>query len=210
MEEHGLKKDPRAMRMIRAIALLSICLPILSALFLTTLIFAHQNTVTLNIQTQDNGVAVIEALVELPAPPKVAFHVLTDYQNWPALFPEGVQVTVTPCQGPCVVTDLLIPHGFLPWETRLQATSHEQPPHTLETRLIEGDYLQYNQVWRLTPTSTGEHTYATLNLTLQPKGWIKQWTPDFLYRWMLRKEMEEHLNRLQRQVTLRMISADED
>jgi hypothetical protein len=40
---------------------------------------------------------MIQARVKLSAPPDVVFGVLTDYANWPTLFPPGVEVKVTKC-----------------------------------------------------------------------------------------------------------------
>ena len=166
-------------------------------------VFATSHTSTLDIQLQGEGIAIIHALVDLPRQPEIVFDVLTDYDRWPTLFSEGVQVKVERHSDQWVVTDLIIPHGIIPWETRLKAKSKATQPEKLETVLIDGDFLQYAQVWQLRSVQEGTRTHAELNLTLQPKGWIMKWIPDFLYRWIVKGELEDHFDKLFREVVRR-------
>ena len=166
-------------------------------------IFAADDPNTLEIRIEGDGVAMIEARIELPAPPDVAFTVLTDYPNWPALFPYDVVIQIEKFPDGSVVTDMTIPHKVLSGTTHLKTKSTETPPHKLETTLIDGDFYQYEQVWRLTPKQDGQYTCAELNLKLQPKGWIMKLVPEFLYRWLLRGDLEEHFEKLRIQVRLK-------
>jgi len=166
-------------------------------------IFAADDSQTLDIQIEGDGIAIVEASLELPIPPDVVFTVLTDYPNWPALFPYGVEIQIEKILDDFVVTDMTIPNKIFSWTTHLKAKSRETPPHKLETTLVDGDFHQYEQVWQLTPMQDGKYTRAELNLTLQPKGWIMKLVPEFLYRWLLRGDLEAHFEKLRQQVRLR-------
>ena len=162
--------------------------------------FAADEFHKLEVQIEGKGLAMIEAQVDFPAPPDVVFTVLTDYPNWPKLFPDGVEVEVERKSGRSVVMDMKIPQRVLSGKMRLKAKWRETPPHKLETTLIEGDFLRYEQVWQLTPMQDGKYTRAELNLTLQPKGWIMKVVPEFLYKWALREDLKEHFEKFRKQV----------
>lgn len=166
-------------------------------------ILAADEPKSLHVRIEEDGVAVIQAQIKLPAPPDLVFTVLTDYTNWPLLFPDGVTTQVERLADHVVVTEMTIPHKIFFSKTRLKAESTETPPHKLETKLIEGDYLQYDQVWRLTPIQEGKYTRAELNLTVQPNGWIIKLVPALLYRWGLTVDLQEHFEKLRRQVLVK-------
>ncbi len=166
-------------------------------------IFAADDFQTLDIQIREDNIALVEARVEFQVPPEVVFTVLTDYPNWPVLFSYGVEVQVEKFPDDSVIIDLTIPHKVLSWTTRLKVKSRETPPHKLETTLVDGDFLQYEQVWQLTPMQDGKYTRGELTLVLQPKGWIMKLVPDFLYKWLLRGDLEAHFEKFQKQVQLR-------
>ncbi len=166
-------------------------------------IFAADDAQTLEIQIKGDGIAIVEASLELPVPPDVVFAVFTDYPNWPILFPHGVEIRIEKFPDDSVVTDMTIPHTILSWTTHLKAKSRETPPHKLETTLVDGDFHQYDQVWQLTPIQDGKYTRAELHLTFQPKGWMMKLVPEFLYKWLLRGDLEAHFEKLRQQVRLR-------
>ena len=172
----------------------------------TLKILAADDSHTLDIQIEGEGVAIVHALIHFPFQPDVVFAVLTDYPNWPVLFPYDVEMKIEKFPHDTVVTDLTIPHKILSWTTRLKVKSRETPPHKLETTLVDGDFLQYEQVWQLTPMREGQNTRGELNLRLQPEGWIMKLVPDFLYKWLLRGDLEEHFEKLQRQLRLKQES----
>ena len=173
-------------------------------LFYSGGVYAEDPSHTLNIEIQDKGTAVIHARIELQTAPDQAFKILTDYDQWPTLFPEGFHIHITDCSGNCsVIADMVIPHALVSWTTHLRARSQEYPPHTFELHLVDGDYLQYQLKWEFAPAQEAESTHATMNLVVQPKGWLAEWTPDFLYEWTIRKGLEDHFTRFQQQAILR-------
>ena len=165
--------------------------------------FADEKSSALDIDIQEQGTAKIHAYLELKTNPQHAFEILTDYEHWNKLFPQGFAITLAECPGVCsVIADMTIPHVLVPWSTRLRAKSIEHPPHTFELHLLDGDYEQYYLRWGLARSNTNNTTSATMTLILQPKGWLTTWTPDFLYEWTLRNGLEDHFERIQRQVGL--------
>ncbi|GJL67329.1 MAG: hypothetical protein NPIRA05_23000 [Nitrospirales bacterium] len=165
---------------------------------------AEERPPRLAIEIHEKGTALIQASIELQTPPDQAFMILTDYEQWPTLFPEGFHIHLTDCQEDCsVVADMIIPHVLVSWTTHLRVTSHESPPHMFELHLLDGDYLQYQLRWDFAPTQNSENTLATMSLTLQPKGSLTDWTPNFFYEWTLRNGLENHFKRIQQQVALR-------
>ena len=165
--------------------------------------FGEDQESALDIKIQEKGLAIIHAVVDLPTPRVVVFDVLTDYSSWPILFPDGVQVSVDQGKDQWVVTDLSIPHSILPWTTRLITRSKGTLPTKVETVLVDGDYLQYEQTWQLVSIRDGKGTLAELDLTLQPKGWLMKLVPDFIYQWNLQEELEDHFEKLEREVKAR-------
>jgi len=172
-------------------------------LFESQPIFAADDSQTLDIRIEGDAIAMVEARLELLVPPDVVFTVLTDYSNWPVLFPHGVEIRIEKLSDDSVVTDMTIPNKIFSWSTHLKARSRETLPYKLETTLVDGDFHQYRQVWKLTPMLDGKYTRAELTLTLQPKGWIMRLVPEFLYRWLLRGDLEAHFEKLRKQVRLR-------
>jgi len=166
-------------------------------------ILAADDSHTLDIQINDENVALVEARVKFQAPPEVVFSVLTDYLNWPVLFSYGVEIQVEKFPDDTVVTDLTIPHKVLTWTTHLKVRSRETPPYKLETTLVDGDFLQYEQVWQLTPMQDGKYTRGELTLMLQPKGWMMRLVPEFLYKWLLRGDLEDHFEKFRKQVRIK-------
>ncbi len=155
----------------------------------------------LDIDLQESGVAKIHAELFIEAPPKQVFHILTDYEHWPTLFPEGFQIELFPCSEECsMIADMIIPNALIPWTTHLRAQSREYPPHTFELHLIEGDYLEYQLIWKFAPTDVPKQTHATMNFTLQPQKTITDMIPDFLYEWAIRKGLEDHFDKIRQQV----------
>ncbi len=165
---------------------------------------AENTSPTLYIEIQDKGIAIVHGRVDLPTTPEEAFNILSDYEQWPALFPEGFHIEIADCFENCtVVADMIIPHAIVPWTTHLRAKSIEHPPNTFELHLIDGDYLQYQLKWEFEPGQEAEKTHATMDLLLQPKGWLAEWAPDFFYEWTIRKGLEDHFKRVEQQVTLK-------
>ncbi|GJL56593.1 MAG: hypothetical protein NPIRA02_37250 [Nitrospirales bacterium] len=158
----------------------------------------------LTIEIQDRGTAIIHATMELPIPPEQAFTLLTDYEQWPTLFPEGFQIHLTDCAENCtVIADMVIPHALVPWTTRLRVQSHESPPHMFALHLLDGDYVQYHLRWEFAPALDVKKTRATMRLTFQPNGLLAEWTPDSLYAWTIRKGLEDHFAKIRQHIYLR-------
>ncbi len=179
-------------------------LTIVFSLFRPVLSLAEEGSPILTIEIQEKGTALIHASIELPTAPDQAFMILTDYGQWSTLFPEGFHIHLTDCPEDCsVIADMIIPHVLVSWTTHLRVTSHESPPHMFELHLLDGDYLQYQLRWDFSPTQDSENTLATMSLTLQPKGSLTDWTPNFFYEWTLRNGLEDHFKRIQHQVRLR-------
>jgi len=166
--------------------------------------FAEEPPQILTIEIHEKGTALIHGSIELRATPDQAFMILTDYERWPTLFPEGFHIHLADCSEDCsVVADMVIPHALVSWTTHLRVTAHESPPHMFELHLLDGDYLQYRLRWEFSPIPDSEKTLAIMSLTLQPKGSLTDWTPNFFYEWTLRNGLEDHFERIQQQVTLR-------
>ncbi len=165
--------------------------------------YTEEYPYALDIKLQKHGVANIHAQLKIQAPPSLVYHVLTDYEHWSTLFPEGFQIHLSPCSKDCtIMADMLIPHTFIPWDTHLRVKSIESPPLSFELHLLEGDYVQYHLRWKLAPTEIPGQTQAVMDFLLQPKSSIMNLTPDFLYEWALRKGLEDHFNKIQEQVTV--------
>ena len=167
--------------------------------------YTEESPYALDIEIQEHGIANIHAQLTIQAPPHLVYHVLTDYEHWPTLFPEGFQIHLSPCSHDCtIVADMLIPHTFVPWDTHLRVKSIESSLHSFELHLLEGDYVQYHLRWKLTSTEIPAQTQAVMDFILQPKTSIMKWTPDFLYEWALRKGLEDHFDKIQQQLAVRL------
>lgn len=147
----------------------------------------------------DHGLATVKALVDLPGTPEVALAVLTDYANWPTLFPHQPRINAVRSEKGIVVTDMSIPRCFSPGEYRLITETRQTQPGRLETTLLDGDFVRYVRIWEVTPTQEGAHTRARLMLEVQPKAW----TPDWLLSLALKWELEEHFEKLRDRVLLK-------
>ncbi|WP_447970454.1 SRPBCC family protein [Nitrospira sp. M1] len=181
--------------------LLFVLLHMVLSLFRPEWASAEDPSQLLAIEIQDHGTAVIHATMELLTAPDQAFAILTDYEQWAALFPEGFHIHLTDCAEACtVVADMIIPHALVPWTTRLRVQSQESPPHLFELHLLDGDYLQYHLRWEFAPALDTKKTRATMSLTLQPKGSLTNWTPNFLYEWTLRNGLEDHFEKIRQHI----------
>ena len=154
---------------------------------------------TLDIQALPDGGATARATLVLAGPPDTVHAILTDYANWPSLFPPGLRLASIRREPHRVVTELYVPRHVLTGELRLVTASHEPEPGRLEMTLIEGDFSRYRRTWRLIPADDGATTRATLELEFQPNQWVPHW----LLTIFLRKDLEEHFSRLQAAVTAR-------
>lgn len=153
----------------------------------------------LDIQVLPDGLARVHARVELAGPPEVARLVLTDYEHWPDLFPPGLRIVEIRREAQGVITDLWAARHILPGELHLVTETRETTPDRLDTTLIEGDFHRYTRTWQLLPGATETTTTATLDMDVQPKGWV----PDWLFTTFLRRDLEAHFTRLQAAVAAR-------
>ncbi|MCA9471583.1 MAG: SRPBCC family protein [Nitrospirales bacterium] len=165
--------------------------------------FAGEEPYTLQIEVLDHGAARIHGRLTLLTDPQHAFKILTDYEHWNALFPQGFQIQLFECLEDCtVIADMTIPHALVPWSTHLRVKAVEHPPQTFELQLLEGDYEQYHLRWEFTQGKGKNITLATMTLLLQPQGWLAAWTPNVLYEWTLRNGLEDHFERILTQVSV--------
>lgn len=158
-----------------------------------------ESSATLDIQPLPDGGAAARATLILAGPLDTVHAILTDYENWPSLFPPGLRLASIRREPHRVVTEIYVPRHMLAGELRLVAASHEPEPGTLEMTLIEGDFSRYRRTWRLIPADDGATTRATLELEFQPNQWVPHW----LLAIFLRKDLEEHFSRLQTAVAAR-------
>jgi hypothetical protein len=156
-------------------------------------------TVTLNIDVNPAGVAHVQAVLTLSAPPSVAQAVLTDYPHWPLLFADGLRIAAITQGKDGVQTDLYIRRHFLPGELHLVTLTREAAPGVLETSLIAGDFYQYHRTWTLTPGIDTRETHAELAMDIQPK----QGLPGWLFSFLLRRDLFVHFDKLRAEVQSR-------
>lgn len=154
---------------------------------------------TLDIQALPDGGAAARATLVLAGPLDTVHAILTDYANWPSLFPPGLRLASVRREPHRVVTEIYVPRHVLAGELRLVTASHEPEPGKLEMTLIEGDFSRYHRTWLLIPAEDGATTRATLELEFQPNQWVPHW----LLAIFLRKDLEEHFARLHAAVTAR-------
>ncbi len=150
-------------------------------------------TYSLDIQVLPDGLARVHAQVELPGSPAIARLVLTDYEHWPDLFPPGLRLVGIRREGRGVVTDLWASRHILPGELHLVTETRETTPTRLDTTLIEGDFHRYSRTWQFSPEAATSRTIATLDMEVQPKGWVPHW----LFTRFLKQDLEAHFVRLQ-------------
>jgi hypothetical protein len=155
--------------------------------------------VTLNIHVNPAGVAHVQAVLGLSAPPSVAQAVLTDYPHWPLLFPDGVRIASVTQEKDGVQTDLYVQRHFLPGELHLVTLTREVAPGVLETSLVDGDFYQYRRTWTLTPGLSTCETRAELAMDIQPK----QGLPGWLFSFLLRRDLLAHFEKLRTEVQSR-------
>lgn len=171
----------------------------LLGLFMPPVLRAASSVFVLNIAVDPAGVAHVRAVLDLPASPAVAHAVLTDYAQWPRLFPDGLRIVGIQQGRDGVRTDLYLRRHFFPGEFHLVTLTREIAPGRLQTSLIEGDFLQYQRTWTLTVgPGTGE-THAELAMDIQPK----QGLPGWLFTFLLRRELLAHFDKLRAEVQSR-------
>jgi hypothetical protein len=159
---------------------------------------AHQGY-SLDIRVLPDGSARVHAQVELAGPPDVARLVLTDYEHWPDLFPPGLRIAGIRREARGVITDLWATRHILPGELHLVTETRETTPDRLDTSLVEGDFHRYTRTWQLSPGPSEPATTATLEMEVQPKGWV----PDWLFTIFLKQDLEAHFVLLQTAVAAR-------
>lgn len=155
---------------------------------------------SLDIQVFADGLARVHAQVQLPGPLEAARFVLTDYDHWPDLFPPGLRLAAIRREAHGVITDFWAARHILPGELHLITETRESGPTRLETTLIEGDFHRYSRTWQLSSDATASRTTATLDMEVQPKGWVPAW----LFTRFLRQDLEAHFLRLQAAVAARV------
>ena len=146
----------------------------------------------LDIQIDENGTATVKALLELPGTPSITHDVLTDYDQWPTLFPAGLRLATIRREPDRVVTDLYVQARVLPGELRLMIETREPRPGQLDAHFLAGDFQRYERTWRLSPAVNGTRTKAELDMLIQ----LKQWAPHWLVATLLRQDLEEHFRKL--------------
>lgn len=185
----------------------------------------------LNIQVDETGTAHIAAVLELSGKPSVARAVLMDYRRWPALFPHGLRIAAGREEKGVVTADLYVSRYFLPGEWHLITETRETEPGRLETRLIDGDFLRYHRVWRLTPVNQGHASADTVHAgrslldptqtpdLLPPRTALpepaeqthaelemevqpKAWIPRWIFMILLKRELAEHFVKLQDEIAV--------
>ena len=155
-------------------------------------IWALEPSDSLSVEIDSKGVALIQARLILPAPPLSVHKVLTDYDRWPDLFPHPPSINNIVREQDQTVVDMSIPAFLLPFTLHLVTATRERSAFQIETRLMKGDFLQYEWVWRFSPTQGGKATLARMTFRVAPTIW----TPDWFLRWALQTEMEGHFERI--------------
>ena len=162
----------------------------------TSTAFSQDSSSTVSVNITEEGVAVVQAQVNLDASPSLVFSVLTDYAHWPDLFPQKPVINSINTTENQTIVDMAVPVFFLPINFELVTATKEEAPDRIETHLVKGDFEAYAWVWEFTSSPDPDHTHATLSLSVKPAIWAPQW---FL-RWMIEKDIQEHLLMLQQKV----------
>jgi len=149
-------------------------------------------TVTIGAHKQ----AEVKMATTFSASPLLVFDVLTDYPHWPNLFPTPPHIDHIKREEGYVIVDMAIPMSFLPMQLRLVTATKETRPSQVKTQLVRGDFERYDWTWKFLPATIPGQTKAFLILHVQPKIWI----PDWLFRWVLKSNLEQHVALLRKAV----------
>ena len=151
------------------------------------------------VRIDDQGLAQVHAVVELPARSDTVFAVLTDYARWPSLFSEGLTIASIRDDQDGVITDMYLPRILMPGTLHLVIRTRAPTRDRIEAELITGDLNRFWRLWHLTPLDGGRQTRADLQMTVQPKGWAPKW----LVRYGIERELTDHFERLRTAVQAR-------
>jgi hypothetical protein len=160
---------------------------------------AKEQPETLDVEISPEGVGTVRATLNLPANRVRVRSVLMDYANWPKLFPLTPTIHYIKELEGSVRVGMTVPAFFLPMTLRLVTETREPQPFRIVTKMVEGDFEQYDWVWDLTPTSGGTHTQASLTLNVKPQFW----TPDWALVWILKTDLQEHFELLRQELNLK-------
>ena len=149
----------------------------------------------LTIEIDEGNLAHVEAKIEIPSSRETLYNLLTNYQNWPQLFPNHPRINDIQREKGGVIVDMSLPVSFLPMDLQLITSTQETKPIKIHTYLVQGDFEQYNWVWNLSSLKEGTHTLASLTMTVQPNIWIPEW----IFRWFLQSNLEQHFENLRAQ-----------
>lgn len=170
--------------------------PVLLAALLTgSMVGAAQGAAAiepLTLEVNREGIAVATGVLTLPGSPTLARHLLGDALNWPNLFISHIRVQSVARRGDRTVTDMYLSPPLFLGELHMLVETRESSPHRVETRLVRGDLRRYTHVWQLTPLAGARCTRAVLDLTIQLNTWVPHW----LFRWLMRHELDGHLERV--------------
>lgn len=145
------------------------------------------------VTIQTDGAAEVFAVIHFPVPREVIHDILTDYQNWPDLFPSRPRIKKISHEQKQVIVDMVVPALFFPMELDLTTSTTEPTPFFLQTQLVRGDFERYERLWTLNSTQNGTQTEATLVLRVLPSIWTPQW----LFREVMDSEIRGHLRKIQ-------------
>lgn len=144
------------------------------------------------IAVDDQGVAHVHAIVEFPAPSNTVFGVLTDYAQWPRLFAEGLTIVSIRDEPDGVITEMYLPRVLMPGTLHVVIRTRVFMRDRIEAELVSGDLNRFWRLWHLTPLEGDRQTKADLQMIVQPKGW----TPNWLVRYGIERELTDHFRRL--------------
>ena len=159
-------------------------------------LIAQDQSETFDVKISPEGVGTVRATLSLPTERQRVRSVLTDYPNWPKLFPRSPTIHNIQKLEDRVRVDMSMPAFFVPLTLQLVTETHEPQPFRIVTQMVEGDFDRYDWVWELSPTKGGTHTLATLTLNVKPDVWA----PDWAFRWILKSDLEEHFEILRAKV----------
>lgn len=171
---------------------LLLCGLLMAVLFARSVFSATDDNNSLDVVVDAQYVAHVHAILELPASPATVFAVLTDYAQWPTLFAKGLTIVAIRDEPEGVVTEMYVPRVMLPGSLHLIIRTRVETPQQIETELISGDLNLFWRRWHLMPLAKGRETRAELQMTIQPKGWAPNW----LIRYGVERELNDHFERL--------------
>ena len=158
--------------------------------------WSNDKTENLTIEIDEGNLAHVEANIEFGSSQETIYNLLTNYQNWPQLFPNHPRINDIQREKGRVIVDMSLPVSFLPMDLQLITSTQETKPIKIHTHLLQGDFEKYNWIWNLTSVKEGTHTLATLTMTVQPNIWIPEW----VFRWFLHSNLEQHFEKLRTQL----------